>query len=75
MPIYEYRCRACGATAEHLRSLASADAAVDCPCGAGDVVRLPSLVARRGAAGSELPMAGGAPAPAGGGCCGGGCCG
>lgn len=74
MPIYEYRCRACGDTSEHLRSVGAADDVVDCRCGAGDVVRLPSLVARRGTVGGELPMAGGSAAPAGGGCCGGGCC-
>jgi putative FmdB family regulatory protein len=78
MPIYEYRCRACGRTDEVLRPLAAADDAVTCTCGASDSVRLPSLVARTttvGAVGAELPMAGGgASAPAGGGCCGGGCC-
>jgi putative FmdB family regulatory protein len=76
MPIYEYRCRACGRTDEVLRPLAEADDAVTCTCGADDSVRLPSLVARTSPVGAELPMAGGAPsAPAGGGgCCGGGCC-
>jgi putative FmdB family regulatory protein len=76
MPIYEYRCRACGHTAEELRSPAQADAPVTCACGHTDSVRLPSLVARSatGDPGAELPMAGGGGA-AGGGCCGGGCCG
>jgi putative FmdB family regulatory protein len=74
MPIYEYRCRACGQTSEELRSLGRADDPIDCPCGTSDSVRLPSLVARPGTGGSELPMAGGT-APASGGCCGGGCCG
>ena len=74
MPIYEYRCRACGHTTEELRSLGRADEPVTCVCGAQDTVRLPSLVARRAEAGQQLPMAGGG-APAGGGCCGGGCCG
>jgi putative FmdB family regulatory protein len=78
MPIYEYRCRACGHTSEELLSPDRADAPVDCVCGEADTVRLPSLVARSGAVGSELPMAGGGAASAagaGGGCCGGGCCG
>lgn len=75
MPIYEYRCRACGHTTEELRSLGRADDPVDCVCGADDVVRLPSLVARRAEVGAELPMAGGAASAGGGGCCGGGCCG
>jgi putative FmdB family regulatory protein len=80
MPIYEYRCRACGHTLERLRPTADADASVACGCGATDTVRLPSLIARgsSGELGTALPMAGGAPSPgagAGGGCCGGGCCG
>jgi len=65
MPIYEYRCRACGATFEELRPAASADEPVGCACGDTDVARLPSLIAA--ASGDELPMAGG------GGGCGGAC--
>lgn len=68
MPVYEYRCRACGDTFEELRQAADADAPVACACGEADVARLPSMIAPRGA-GGELPMAGG------GGCCGGGACG
>jgi putative FmdB family regulatory protein len=77
MPIYEYRCRACGHTTEELRAPDAADAPVTCPCGEADTVRLPSLVARSAPTGpgAELPMAGGGGAAAGGGCCGGGCCG
>jgi putative FmdB family regulatory protein len=76
MPIYEYRCRACGHTSEELRSPDLADAPVTCACGEVDSVRLPSLVARSASSGvgAELPMAGGGGA-ASGGCCGGGCCG
>lgn len=70
MPIYEYRCRACGDTIEELRPAARADAPADCGCGQPDTVRLPSLIARGGA---DLPLAGGH--GGGGGCCGGGCCG
>ena len=74
MPIYEYRCRACGNTTEQLRALSRADDPVPCDCGVTDTVRLPSLVARsHTGSGGELPMAGGS--PVGGGCCGGGCCG
>jgi putative FmdB family regulatory protein len=77
MPIYEYRCRACGTTAEELRSLDRADVPTACSCGATDRVRLPSLIARGTAtAGAGLPLVAGSDAPAGGGgCCGGGCCG
>ena len=76
MPMYEYRCRACGHTFDRLRALAEADAPAPCDCGTTDTVRLVSRVARRTPAGASLPMAGGAAdtAPAGGGCCGGGCC-
>lgn len=73
MPIYEYRCRACGATFEELRPASAADAPVACTCTAADTVRLPSLVARSGV-GRELPLAAGPSGPgAGGGCCGGAC--
>lgn len=72
MPIYEYRCRACGDTAEELRPLDRADAPLVCACGSEDRVRLPSLVARGVVSGGEgeLPMSGGGA----GGCCGGNCC-
>lgn len=68
MPLYEYRCQACGDTHEELRGVAEADAPVVCACGKSDTIRLPSLIARAG--GDELPMAG-----TGGGCCGAGGCG
>lgn len=76
MPMYEYRCRACGHTFDRLRAAATADQPAPCDCGSDDTARLLSMIARRPAA-TSLPMAGGpAPAPAsgGGGCCGGGCC-
>jgi putative FmdB family regulatory protein len=78
MPMYEYRCRACGHTFDKLRAVAQADDPADCTCGSADTARLPSMIAR---VGSSLPMAGGSSAPApsagggGGSCCGGGCCG
>ena len=31
MPMYEYRCDACGRTFEELRSSSEADAAIECP--------------------------------------------
>jgi putative FmdB family regulatory protein len=31
MPLYEYRCDACGRTFEELRSSSEADAAIECP--------------------------------------------
>lgn len=79
MPIYEYRCRVCGHTSEHLRAAERADEPVACACGHTDVARLPSLVARRAsvAGGGDLPLAGGSEAAAtagAGACCGGGCC-
>ncbi len=70
MPIYEYRCRACGDTFEQLRPLGDADAPISCACGGADTTRLPSLIARGGS--GELPLTSGG---GGGGCCGGGCCG
>ncbi len=76
MPMYEYRCRACGHTFDRLRPADEADLSAPCDCGSADTARLVSMIARR-SAGATLPMAGGsAPAPAGGGggCCGGGCC-
>jgi putative FmdB family regulatory protein len=59
MPIYEYRCEACGARFEAwLRSLASAPPE-KCPtCGAGSIKRLPALVA-------STPRASGGPAACG----------
>lgn len=77
MPMYEYRCRACGHTFDRLRPASESDAPVACDCGSDDTARLMSMIARR-PAGASLPMAGGsapsAPSSGGGGCCGGGCC-
>jgi putative FmdB family regulatory protein len=71
MPIYNYRCSACGTVFERL---VRSDTTVACPgCHGQRLERLMSLTARPAGAG-------GAPAdysrlgpPAGGGCCGGGC--
>jgi putative FmdB family regulatory protein len=69
MPIYEFRCRACGATFEERRAMADAEGPASCPDGHLDTTRLLSVfAATRGAS------AGPAPAPSGGGgCCGGAC--
>jgi putative FmdB family regulatory protein len=67
MPVYEYRCRACGGDFE--RYLHASTATVACPsCTSGDVARKFSVFGLK-SDGSVMPsaMAGG------GGCCGGGC--
>lgn len=67
MPIYEYRCDACGTDFE--RYLATAATAVACPtCSSGDVKRKLSVVRfKNDGAVATATM------PTGGGCCGGGC--
>lgn len=41
MPIYEYKCRACGETFESYRSIAADDAEVKCPkCGCKNPYRV-----------------------------------
>jgi len=79
VPIYDVRCRACGATFEINRSMSRADEPAPCPHGHEDTVRLLPTVSMTGRASARAgsPSAGAGPAagPAGGGCCGGGCCG
>lgn len=65
MPIYEYRCRACGETFEALRPQGEADTSATCSHGHEDTIRLLSLVAR--------PASAGEPAAGGGACCAAGC--
>ncbi|HZS34805.1 MAG TPA: zinc ribbon domain-containing protein [Methylomirabilota bacterium] len=69
MPIYEYRCRACGRAFERL---VQGDQPVACPeCASGEVTRLLSLFGFRSTGGGLVASAGGA-----GGCgCGRGGCG
>ena len=67
MPLYEYRCRACGETFDQLRPAAAADDPADCPAGHYDTVRLLSLFAAPSKGASDIGPAAG--------CCGGGCCG
>ena len=66
MPIYEYRCRGCGADFEKYVA-AAAGVAVACPaCASADVGRKLSVFGLR----RDGPVAS---MPSGGGCCGGGC--
>ncbi len=53
MPMYEYRCRRCGAKYEQLRRIADADRDLQCPyCGADEVERLLSAFATAGGCGA-----------------------
>lgn len=53
MPLYEYRCRSCGAVFEMLRRLKDADADMECPkCGSVEVEKLFSTFAAGGCSGS-----------------------
>jgi len=71
VPIYEYRCRACGHAFEKL-VYGGGGPAVACPgCASGEVTRTLSIFGVKAGAGpvaSTVPSGGGA-----GGCCGGGC--
>ena len=69
MPIYDYRCSACGAEFERL---VRSDTQVACPdCQGRKLERLMSLTARPAAAGKPADYSRLGPPP-GGGCCGGG---
>ncbi len=49
MPIYEYRCSACGETFEKLRRIQDADLPLDCPrCESDEIDRLLSAFATAG---------------------------
>lgn len=71
MPLYDFRCRTCGATFEVRRSMADAGAPASCPAGHADTVKLMPLVAVGGRT-DRAPVPSDAP-DAGGGCCGGAC--
>lgn len=60
MPLYEYRCEACGRTFEELRSSREADAAIPCPSCESDRTarKLSTFAASGGSSGS--PKGGGA---------------
>ena len=68
MPIYEYRCRGCGAEFEKYVGSA-ASTAVACPACASDAITRKLSVFGLRAGGELLPST----APRTGGCCGGGC--
>lgn len=70
MPIYEFRCRTCGARFEELRPMVDADSSVAtaaCPQGHDDVERLLSMVAPASSSATSSPSGGG------GACCASGC--
>lgn len=70
MPIYTYRCSACGTEFERL---VRSDTQVACPdCQGRKLEQLMSLTARPAAAGKPADYSRLGPPP-GGGCCGGGC--
>jgi len=69
MPLYEFRCRTCDDTFEVRRPMSESSDPATCPHGHEGAVRLLSVFASVGAAGSPAPAA--AAKPAGG--CGGGC--
>ena len=74
MPLYEYECKSCAGHFEVLVRTVASDTRPSCPdCGATEVRKVLSLVARP-VRGSDPAPAGAAPRPsAGGGCCGGAC--
>lgn len=52
MPMYEYRCEACGQTYEQLRRMSEADSNLQCPhCGSTQVERQVSACAIGGCGG------------------------
>jgi len=71
MPTYEYKCRECGNAFEARRSMAEANAPIDCPDGHVGAVRVLSVFASVNAGGSSKNSPAPAPRPMGG--CGGGC--
>ena len=71
MPLYEFKCRTCGCTFEERRPMSEANTPATCPDGHDGAVRMLSVFANVGAAGSGPVQS---LAPQGGGCCGGGCC-
>jgi putative FmdB family regulatory protein len=70
MPVYDFRCRTCGAAFDERRAMADADQPATCPAGHVGAVRLLPVFAATGLA--AQPSAGMCGAPVGGGC-GGGC--
>lgn len=63
MPVYEFRCRACGDTFTVNRPMAASGDPANCPHGHTDTTRLLTTLGAVTSGGQES-----------GGCCGGGCC-
>ena len=63
MAVYEYRCRTCDDLFELRRPMSESDAAVECPQGHAETVRVLSVFANAGSAvGSDMPAGGCGPA-------------
>jgi putative FmdB family regulatory protein len=74
VPLYEYECKACEGRFEVLVRSVGGDARPSCPdCGAAEVRKLLSVVARTARAGEPAPAGAAAARPTAGGCCGGAC--
>ena len=72
MPIYEYKCDACGGSYEQIRRMADADRDLECPsCKSHEVNRSLSSFATTSGSAERAPMGGGG---CGMGACGGGRC-
>lgn len=72
MPLYDFRCRTCGAVYEERRTMATADAPATCPSGHVGATRLLPVFATTGTADPSGAMPGACGAPVAGGC--GGAC-
>lgn len=60
MPIYEYKCEACGGDYEQMRRMADADVGLECPaCKSGEVNRRLSSFATTSGSADRAPMGGG----------------
>lgn len=76
MPMYEFRCRACGSTFTESRPMAASMAPATCPDGHDDTTRLLDVAGvARGRSARPSSPSGPASSSGQGGCCGGGCCG
>ncbi|MBP7929852.1 MAG: zinc ribbon domain-containing protein [Acidimicrobiia bacterium] len=73
MPLYEFRCRTCGATFEERRTMSEANAVAVCPDGHEDCVRLLSVFSSTGGASAPTPAPARSRARPSGGGCGSGC--
>ena len=68
MPIYEYRCSACGTVFARLQSISAAAVSIECPeCGGKETERLVSTFAAGPTTSSAGSSSGGSPSCGGGG--------